>query len=284
MKRLVFSFGLALLAPILAASLLLAQTVENIRVEQEGEKLIIHYRIGGSTAEQLYFVTLTCSVDGGTPFKPVSVIGDVGANIRGGKSYNTIVWDVFEDMEEIGSVEFFVKVDLTSDERDKSVSGNKGPELLLGEEKEVTTENAPAESQAWKNEKAAFIKDKSGEPEEEVKYRKNFIGYDGSSYNPLGFRTGTLGNWGMTFSMRYGGYDVWFDEYYITMTGGVTKRFYQSGKFRLHGYLGLGIGYFGNETEVDLGLVAVLNRININLGATANQFYGDGTFGIGFVF
>jgi hypothetical protein len=85
MKRLLFSFGLGLLAPLLAAPLLLAQTVENIRVEQEGEKLNIHYRIGGSTTEQLYFVTLTCSVDGGTPFEPVSVIGDVGGQYPRGK-------------------------------------------------------------------------------------------------------------------------------------------------------------------------------------------------------
>jgi hypothetical protein len=284
MKRLLFSFSLALLAPLLAASLLLAQTVENIRVEQEGEKLNIHYRIGGSTTEQLYFVTLTCSVDGGTPFEPVSVIGDVGANIRGGKSYNTIVWSVFNDLEEIGNVEFFVRVDLTSDEREKAVVGSNEPKLSLGKEEEVKADNAPAESPGWINEKAAFMRGKSEEPEDEVKYRKNFIGYEGSSYNPLGFRIGTVGNWGMTFSMRYGGYDVWFDEYYITMTAGVTKRFYQMGKYRLHGYMGLGIGYHGDETEIDMGLIVVLNRLNINIGATANQYYGDGTVGIGFVF
>ena len=103
---------------VFTANIILAQTVENIRVEQDGENLNIHYRIGGSTSEQLYFVTLTCSIDGGPVFEPKSVIGDVGANIRGGKSFNTVVWDVFEDVEEVGSVEFFVKVDLTSDEEE----------------------------------------------------------------------------------------------------------------------------------------------------------------------
>jgi hypothetical protein len=270
MKRLLFSFGLGLLAPLLAAPFLLAQTVENIRVEQEGEKLNIHYRIGGSTTEQLYFVTLTCSVDGGTPFEPVSVIGDVGANIRGGKSYNTIVWSVFNDLEEIGNVEFFVRVDLTSDEGAK--------------ERVTTGTGEPAVRDEKPTGKAFNLSGRSLDSGEEMKYRKNFIGYEGSSYNPLGFRIGTVGNWGMTFSMRYGGYDVWFDEYYITMTGGVTKRFYQMGKYRLHGYVGLGIGYHGDETEIDMGLIVVLNRVNINIGATANQYYGDGTVGIGFVF
>ena len=270
MKRLLLNLGLILLAPLLLAPLLLAQTVENIRVEQEGEKLNIHYRIGGATSEQLYFVTLTCSVDGGTPFEPVSVIGDVGANIRGGKSYNTIVWSVFNDFKEIGNVEFFVRVDLTSDEREKKFGEVAG--------------TVPVKTVERTTEKPALFQGKPVETEEVVKYRKNFIGYDASSDNPLGFRIGTLGNWGMTFSMRYGGYDLWFDEYYITMTAGVTKRFLQMGKYRLHGYMGLGIGYHGNETEIDLGLIMVLNRVNINIGATANQYYGDGTFGVGFVF
>jgi len=36
-----------------------AQTVENIQVEQDGEKINIIYRIGGSTSEELY-----CQVNG----------------------------------------------------------------------------------------------------------------------------------------------------------------------------------------------------------------------------
>lgn len=265
MKRLLFNVGLILLTP-----LLMAQTVENIRVEQEGEKLNIHYRIGGSTAGQLYFVTLTCSVDGGTPFEPVSVIGDVGANIRGGKSYNTIVWDVFDDMEEIGSVEFFVKVELTSDEREKG--------------SETVTDDGPVKAVGKTAVKPGLLQGKPDEAGEVEKYRKYFIGYDGSSYNPLGVRIGTLGNWGVMWSLRYGGYDYFYYSHYITMTAGVTKRFFQFDRYRLHGYAGLGVGYFGDQAELELGLIVVLNRVNINIGATANQFYNDGTIGVGFVF
>jgi len=42
-----------------------AQTVENITVEPDGDKINIHYRIGGSTDKQVFNIQLTCSVDGG---------------------------------------------------------------------------------------------------------------------------------------------------------------------------------------------------------------------------
>ena len=36
-------------------------------------------------------------------------------NIRGGRAYYTVVWDVFRDVAEVDNAEFFVKVDLVSD-------------------------------------------------------------------------------------------------------------------------------------------------------------------------
>jgi hypothetical protein len=93
-----------------------AQTVENIRVEQEGDdKLKITFRIGASTESQIFNVIMNCSMDGGPRFEPQAVIGDVGGNIMGGKSYYTIVWDVFEDVEEVVNPEFFVRVELEKD-------------------------------------------------------------------------------------------------------------------------------------------------------------------------
>ncbi|TFH25808.1 MAG: hypothetical protein E4H10_08790, partial [Bacteroidia bacterium] len=83
----------------------MAQTVENIRVDQDGENILVHYRIGGSTDMQTFNVRLSCSIDVGRRFEPITVIGDVGENIRGGRSNYTITWDVFEDLEEIGEVE-----------------------------------------------------------------------------------------------------------------------------------------------------------------------------------
>jgi hypothetical protein len=89
-----------------------AQTVENIRVDTEGEQIIIHYRIGASSERQLYNVELACSMDGGSRFRPISIDGDVGQNVPGGKSNYTITWDVFDDFEQVGGVEFIIKVTL----------------------------------------------------------------------------------------------------------------------------------------------------------------------------
>ena len=246
---------------IISISILSGQTVENIRVQQVGETLEINYRIGGSTVQQLYFVTLTCSIDSSQVFEPKSVIGDVGSNIRGGKSYNTIVWDVYEDIDEIGSVEFFVKVDLVSNKIDT-------------EEAEIVN-----------LQKRVVLY-----PDE----RKLFIGYGGSIVHPLGVRIGTLGNWGGYGSVRYGGYDPdpWADDitgevYHdilFSASVGITKRVMTWKKIRLHAYTGLGWGDIADEL-VEGGLIGVIgNRVNLNLGMSWNYWYADFTFGLGIVF
>ena len=102
MKKLLLSFLF-----ISAGILLSAQTVENIRVVPDGENLKITYRIGGSTDLQFYTVHIACSMDGGARFEPKAVIGDVGHNIRGGRSFYTIIWNVFEDVDEVINPEIF---------------------------------------------------------------------------------------------------------------------------------------------------------------------------------
>lgn len=237
------------------------QTVENIRVEQEDDKLLIHYRIGGSTSDELYDVNLSCSIDEGPVFKPQAVIGDVGSNIRGGKSFNTIVWDVFEDVEEIGSVEFFVKVDLVKDDG-KKVDDNKAQD------------------------KESVVLDQD--------QRTIFAGYNGSSSYPLGIRVGTLGNWGFYGGFRYGGWDPfyyidiygnWVGNYLLSITGGVTRQIKEWEKFRLHGYTGIGAGYYLDEFEFEIGAIGVIkNRINVNLGFSYFSYLYDVTIGVGVVF
>ena len=96
MKRIIF-----LLATVALVVSGYGQTVENIRVTQEGEQLKITYRIGASTEAQLYNVYLACSMAGGAKFEPKAVIGDVGENVIGGKSYYMVMWDVFEDVDEV---------------------------------------------------------------------------------------------------------------------------------------------------------------------------------------
>jgi len=237
-----------------------AQTVENIRVEQEGEKLLVNYRIGGSTADELYDVTLTCRIDDGPVFEPQSVIGDVGANIRGGKSFNTIVWDVFEDVDEIGSVEFFVKVDLVKDEGE--VVEDEG----LMDKASVTMD---------------------------TDQRKLFAGYGGSFIHPLGVRGGYLGTWGGYLSLRYGGLDLMYIdgfgyEYYdylVSFTVGATRIIKTWDSFRLHGFAGMGVGDYFDELELEFGAIGVIkNRVNVNLGYSYVSYFSDISFGVGLVF
>ena len=258
MKRFLLPFLL-----IFIFDIAVGQTVENIRVEQDGDKLMIHYRIGGSTSDELYDVTLTCSIDEGPAFEPRAVIGDVGSNIRGGKSFNTIVWDVFEDVEEIGSVEFFVKVDLEKEDGGK-----------VEDEKVV--------------DKGSVMLD------QEQEKRKFFAGYNGSSLHPLGIRAGTLGNWGFYAGFRYGGWDPyyyvdfwgnWVGNYLVSVTGGVTKEIKAWEKFRLHGFTGIGAGYYLDEFEFEIGAIGVIkNRVNVNLGFSYFSYLYDVTIGVGVVF
>lgn len=248
-------------------SSLSAQTVENIRVEQDGENLKIHYRIGGSTSEQLYFVTLTCTIDGGPEFEPKTVIGDVGGNIRGGKSFNTIIWDVYEDVEDIGKAEFFVQVDLEKDESTKNIMEEAIKELRP--EQKTETVDDPGNNYT----------DYSTPP------RKIYVGYAGSVIHPLGFRAATLGNWGGYVHFRYGGWDPNWAQYWAAAEAGVTKRIVNREKFRLHAYLGLGAGDYLDEVEVDYGFLGVFsNRFTLGLGGTTNPWYADVNLGIGVVF
>lgn len=270
-KTICFLFFLSIIAVVSA------QTVENIRVEQQGENLLIHYRIGGSTSDQLYFVTLTCSIDGGTVFEPKSVIGDVGANIRGGKSFNTIVWDVFEDVEEVGNVEFFVKVDLTRDESQQAMN------------------NLPASTQS-------VSKQAPG-----VKSRSIFIEYAGNTTRPIGVKAGFAKNWGIYGAFRFGFdyyYDVNYDYFdtYVEMTAGAVKKVVEKNKFRAFTYAGIGAGganyyyddylddswdydYTDTYFTFDVGAMASYGPIIVELGLALNgYYYADLNFGIGFIF
>lgn len=261
-----------------------SQTVENIRVEQDGDKLNIHYRIGGSTSEQLYFVTLTCKIDGGPVFEPKSVIGDVGSNIRGGKSFNTIVWNVFEDVEEVGNVEFFVKVDLISDES----APQKTATALTSKKEDVKSGANNMQSSTFKE-------------------RSFFLAYSGTIGRPYGAKIGYVRNWGVYGALRIGAdyyyYYPW-EEYDVgvELVAGIAKKVAQKNNFRTYVYGGFGYGgvsyaYYDltnsfNDYTItdsyatfDIGAMGVIGRFYFDLGLTLNSYYyADLIFGIGLVF
>lgn len=92
-----------------------AQNVDSVRVEQAGEFIRIFYRITGSNPNQTFRVSLLASINGGLRSELRSVSGDLGENIVGGKNEYWIIWDVLKDVDELNSVEFFVKAELTRD-------------------------------------------------------------------------------------------------------------------------------------------------------------------------
>ena len=231
-----------------------AQTVENIRVDQEGENILVHFRIGGSTDAQTYRVALSCSVDGGPRFEPGTVFGDVGENIRGGKSNYTITWDVFEDRDEIGEAEFFVSVELTG-QRDDEVPG-------------VTAEAEKTHTDI-----------------------KVFLAYTGSTNNPLGLSTGmTLGNWGGYLSYRFGSDEV--AGFYAA--GVMRKIFEKNKyKLLLYVGTGAVFEYWQDLVTFDSddyaymmgegGIINTIGRVTLTLGVEYTDWVYP-VFGLGYMF
>lgn len=244
-----------------------AQTVENIRVEQEGENILIYYRIGGSTEAQTFKVSLSCSVDGGNQFAPKTVIGDVGENIRGGKSNYTITWDVFEDRDEIGEVEFFVSVELTSDLTNDLAQTNRAHKSTV--EKEYTGIDI-------------------------------LLAYTGSGLCPYGLSTGiTYKKWGGYLSFRVGLDDPGFAYYtdWRIYVAGIMRQVLQKGKYTLFAYVGGGAvneyyedyntgGYSDYTTFIaDGGIVNRIGKISLTVGVEyINADWVQPVFGIGYMF
>jgi hypothetical protein len=89
-----------------------SQTVDSIKVEQAGDKILVHYQILQSNDFQVFRVTLSCFLSTGIKLEPKSISGDFGENVTGGKAEYLIVWDVLKDLEELQSAEFSVKAEL----------------------------------------------------------------------------------------------------------------------------------------------------------------------------
>jgi hypothetical protein len=133
MKNIIFSFIL-----LGFASFLNAQTVDSIKVEQAGDLIKIHYKILNSTQYQTFRVTISARINGGLESKLVSLIGDVGENVQGGKSDYIVIWDVLKDVEEVTSVDFSVRAELLKDdtpkaEKKRNVKGRGIYVLAVGE-------------------------------------------------------------------------------------------------------------------------------------------------------
>lgn len=265
-----------------------AQTVENITVTPKDDKIIINFRIGGSTNTQSYNVVLSCSMDGGPRFEPSSLKGDFGNNIRGGRPYYEIEWDVFRDLDRVGEAEFFVKVDLISD---MSVPVTE-------------PQNQPVRQMERQTDPVYPDFNEISTQKEEIEWR-GYFAYAGSSQSLLGMSFGSLKKTGTYGSFRYGSDNLdWQTHIWGTIMAGFTRFIYQSNNYRLYGYLGLGIlleyyeyddGYYyddwsDNYFAMELGLSNTIGRLYLSLGLefvnysdeTYSKFYP--VFGLGFAF
>jgi hypothetical protein len=86
------------------------QSIQNVRFNQEGEKIVIHYDLAGkSGSRDLFTVSIYYTLDNGISYTPLrSVFGDVGSNVSPG-SNKKVMWNVLNDVNELtGEVKFKV--------------------------------------------------------------------------------------------------------------------------------------------------------------------------------
>jgi len=107
-----------------------SQTVENIKVEQAGDFINIHYQIANSTSAQVYRVKVLCSINGGMNTEIRSITGDVGDLVVGGKTDYWVVWDVLKDIDDVKSVDFIVRAELIKDNTALKTVKNKNDTLI----------------------------------------------------------------------------------------------------------------------------------------------------------
>jgi len=174
MNRLLFPILFFVLFPSL-----LGQTVDSIKVEQIGEFIKIRYHILNSNPNQRFRVSLSCSINGGLKSELHSLSGDFGDNIIGGRTEYSILWDVLKEVDELNTVDFFVKAELMK--------------------RSLVFKNA--DTLDWSKERSFLI----------------FSGLAAKNNFQIGGRYGFLGKWGMSISFLSGwrtfSYDTDYSEY-----------------------------------------------------------------------
>lgn len=121
----------------------LAQRIDNVHPEADGEKIKIYYDLTGIPEARSVFIKVYMSTDGGNTYgEPLrSVTGDVGLLIGPGKN-RCIVWDVYKDLENfLGvNVKFKVSADLMESDQYRgsaerffkfSINSNLGSRSIL---------------------------------------------------------------------------------------------------------------------------------------------------------
>lgn len=112
-----------------------AQRIENVHPEIIEDKIHIYYDLIDIAADQPVIVRVFISTDGGKTYgEPLkSVTGDVGIVVGSGEN-KRIVWNVFEEVDELISenVKFMIKADLLQSDKERRL--NPGYSLNLNAE------------------------------------------------------------------------------------------------------------------------------------------------------
>jgi len=101
-----------------------SQSVDSIKVVQSGDYVQISYKIIDSYPDQVFRVSVKCSVNRGPLQNIESYSGDAGENVQGGKSEYIVYWDFSKDVQNMNSVEFTVRAELITGRKSKAVGAN----------------------------------------------------------------------------------------------------------------------------------------------------------------
>ena len=110
-----------------------SQTAIDIKARQSNGQILINYKLPASTPSYLFDIHVFCKIGDSDSFELKSVSGDVGHEIKGGKTEYQVNWDVFEDLDEFSTADFFVNVTLLNPEKFvlTDADSNKLKEKLL---------------------------------------------------------------------------------------------------------------------------------------------------------
>jgi hypothetical protein len=231
-KHLLFSILLTLISLFAGRSYSQPVSVTNIEAAPKNSVIEINYSIPGSTSDQYYSISISVSIDGGTQRKVNSVSGDVGSRVQGGKTRFTAVWDVFKDVAQVNTAEFYIDAQLLT-----PVTGSR-------------RSSRPTFSSKWNSRNWVILAEASIEP-----------GYA----EAFGGRVAFVRRWG-AYVAFHSGTDFYPYESFIKFTGGITRNIYRTKRTGLDIYLGAGHSTYYDGTVAEGGLIFGVGLLTVTAG------------------
>lgn len=221
-----------------------SQNVNNIIGKQDGSNIQILYEIENSNSNQIFDVTISCLVNNDKKIVLKAIKGDVGENILGGKEQYVAVWDVLKEVDELTNAEFFVDIVLVSkvaeiipvlpDNQHKWwVSTNSGFWMPFG----VTA--------GYMDKWGAYLAFRSGSIAYES-YDESYVLTNHTAYTDVNGQAIPEAVDLLNFNSEYttDSYDF---SYSITIGG--MRQLINKEKFKMHVYLGGGLGFWDEWPE-----------------------------------